>query len=197
MNFISYVPFLAKESSMKHNLERGLTFRDATANDALEIAELHARSWQLHYRGMLPDEFLNHQVNEDRKKVWTARFVKNNPNQYVLLAINKRNLVGFVCAFLDHDPRYGTLIDNLHVIPEYQKSGIGRRLMHYCAKWCMSKKKKSPIFLFVLTGNKNAIAFYKRLGAQISEPFEIKAHSHGPENVHRCHWPNGEELVMP
>jgi hypothetical protein len=43
-----------------------MTYREATANDAEKIAALHARYWQIHYRGILSDAFLDGEVEENR-----------------------------------------------------------------------------------------------------------------------------------
>ena len=37
--------------------------------------------------------------------------------------------VGFAFASLDEDPTWGTLLDNLHLLPSHQGTGIGRGLL--------------------------------------------------------------------
>ena len=36
-----------------------VTLRDATPADALDIATVHVESWQVGYRGLMPDEVLD------------------------------------------------------------------------------------------------------------------------------------------
>jgi predicted N-acetyltransferase YhbS len=103
--------------------------RLATEADAGRIAELHAESWRRTYRGMLRDDFLDGKVVENRLSVWRDRLGSPRPNQHVAVAESDGELDGFICAFGDEDPRWGTLIDNLHVRHRLHKSGIGRSLM--------------------------------------------------------------------
>src|SRR5258706_4959299 len=102
-----------------------LQFREATKNDINSIAMLHAESWQKFYRGIWSDEFLDKDVYENRLNTWDSRLKFPPGNQYILLAENDNSLCGFACIYIDDDPRFGTLLDNLHVITGSQGSGIG------------------------------------------------------------------------
>ena len=145
-----------------------ISFRHATPDDALLIAHVHATSWQTHYRGICTDQYLDHEVVDDRSKVWLERFASANTNQHVLLAIGEHNqTVGFVCTFYDYHKEYGAYLDNLHVVTEYQGLGIGKILMRESAKWVKSKDPKSTLYLHVLDKNESAIVFYQRLGGKM------------------------------
>ncbi len=48
-------------------------YREATAEDALAVATLHAESWRTHYRGAYRDEYLDGPVLEERTGVWSER----------------------------------------------------------------------------------------------------------------------------
>ena len=43
-----------------------LTVRRATPEDAAGVAGVHVRSWQVAYRGLLPDDYLDGLRPEDR-----------------------------------------------------------------------------------------------------------------------------------
>lgn len=62
-----------------------ITYREATADDAEQIAQLHSLSWQQNYRGIWRDEFLNGPVLENRREVWQKRLSQLTPNQYVII----------------------------------------------------------------------------------------------------------------
>ena len=46
--------------------------RKATVDDAYGIASVHVRSWQVAYRGHMPDDFLDRLDVEKRMNMWRA-----------------------------------------------------------------------------------------------------------------------------
>ncbi len=142
-----------------------MKFQDAGVADASRIAALHAASWRRAYRGMLSDDYLNGDILSERTKVWTDRLTTPKPKQRVLLAEIAGQLAGFACAFGSEDPSLGTLLDNLHVSHEFQRRGIGAKLMSEIASWCQAQFAGEGIFLWVLEPNWPARQFYEQLGA--------------------------------
>ena len=143
-----------------------MEFRDATEADAPRIGALHAASWRLAYRGMLSDEYLDGDLVSERTTVWTERLTAPKPRQRVVLAEADRRLAGFACAFGSDDPELGTLLDNLHVEQDFQRQGIGAKLMTEIAVWCQEESPGEGLFLWVLEPNWPARHFYQRLGAE-------------------------------
>jgi hypothetical protein len=88
-------------------------FRLATVDDIPAIAALHAKSWQIHYRGSLRDDYLEGPVIQDRLRVWQDRLCKPAVDQWIMTAWEGETLVGFICIFLNDDPSHGALLDNL------------------------------------------------------------------------------------
>jgi GNAT superfamily N-acetyltransferase len=72
---------------------------------------------------------------------------------------------GFACIYINDDPVFGTLLDNLHVTSSIQKSGIGTMLMKEAARRSYQKDEHSKFYLWVLELNANARRFYENLGA--------------------------------
>lgn len=166
-----------------------LQYKLADDRDAEAIARLHALSWQRHYRGIYPDEYLDHEVLPERLKIWQKRFDTPDDRRFIIKAIDQREkIIGFACTFLDEDPVYGALIDNLHVLKEYQNQGIGKKLLRLSAEWVMQHREESTIYLFVLDQNSAAKAFYNKLGAQISETFLHQNPAGKCDPVVRCSW---------
>jgi GNAT superfamily N-acetyltransferase len=150
-------------------------FREATRADAVAVAKLHAESWRVHYRGAYRDEYLDGEVLEDRLRVWEERLSTPPPNQFVVLAEEDKDLVGFACVYGGRDQTWGSLLDNLHIRPEHQRRGIGAQLMSEVAAWCRANYADCGLYLWVLEQNRAAQQFYQRLGAsdqggEISEP---------------------------
>lgn len=152
-----------------HNMITDITYRPAVREDVSLIADLHTRSWQVAYRGMLPDEYLDDHCPRERLAVWTGRLSSPPSNQYALIAERGRVPIGFACVYLDDSSSHGTLLDNIHVLPAYQEQGIGRALMHQTALYASDHAKTSGYYLWVLATNEKALHFYEGLGGQVGE----------------------------
>jgi hypothetical protein len=100
-----------------------MIYREATSKDSEQVALLHARSWKENYRGILREEYLNHEVEQDRLKVWRERLEHPKDNQYILLAEDNNIICGLACVYANHDPVWGSLLDNLHVLSTYKGQG--------------------------------------------------------------------------
>ncbi len=167
-----------------------MTFRIATATDVPRIAALHARSWQETYRGIMPDEFLDHEVDAERLHVWQERFDEEDLNRQVILAEEASQLAGFACVYMGNDPVYGALLDNLHVTSAYKGRGLGKALMKKAAEWVHQQDTTSPFYLWVYEKNYMARAFYDSLGA-INQ--ETVAGEYAV--VLRYVWPNTQTVI--
>src|SRR4029078_10151733 len=106
-----------------------ITWRSGEAADAAGIAALHADSWRRPYRGAYPDDSLDGPVDQDRLTVWSERLGAPTSQTATVLAEAAGELVGFVHVIFDADPEWGSLIDNLHVRHDLQRTGLGRELM--------------------------------------------------------------------
>ena len=124
-----------------------MTFRHAKAADYLEIAKLHVKSWQQHYRGDFSDHFLDAEAALEREEVWKDRLNNPSPHQVVLVAEWDGEVCGFACALLEDDSEHGTLLDNLHVLATVKGKGIGRHLMSLVAQEALKKNPKGKLYL--------------------------------------------------
>ncbi len=142
-------------------------YRLAIASDAPTIAQLHAASWRVAYRGMFPDDFLDNDADENRAKVWQERFadLDRETTTITILAEGDGELAGFAHSLVDEDDTYGTLLDNLHVRLDAHRLGIGRRLMAETAER-LAGLGRSTLYLWVLEDNDRARAFYRALGGE-------------------------------
>ena len=142
-----------------------MRIRTAHARDAQSIAKLHATSWRTAYRGMLSDAYLDGDILADRQALWAERFAEPKANQHVVVAEARGELAGFACAFGEHDPQWGTLLENLHVAPTLKRTGIGSLLVQEVARWSLGYQPNSSMHLWVLQTNAIAQAFYTKKGA--------------------------------
>ncbi|WP_046287452.1 GNAT family N-acetyltransferase [Zobellia galactanivorans] len=173
-----------------------MVYRPAVADDALAIAHLHAKSWQENYRGAFSDRYLDGEALNDRQEVWADRLRDPLEGQVVLVAEYKGKIIGFACAFMDYDPLFGTLLDNLHVSREVQGKGVGRQLMSRVAGICSDQCLKQGLFLWVLQQNEAAHGFYKACGGEEMETVEGCDIGDRPIMKVRYHWPEIKSLVV-
>lgn len=163
--------------------------RPAHAADARLIAELHAQSWRIAYRGILRDAYLQGDILADRQALWQQRLVAPADNQLVLVAHEGNELIGLACAFGGHDTIWGTLLENLHVAPAHKRRGIGRALVHRVHEWSAQRHPGSGLHLWVLAPNTPAQRFYQRLGASAVEASVWAAPDGSRVDQHRYAWP--------
>ena len=137
--------------------------RLATAADAKALAELHAESWRRHYRGAYSDAFLDGEVAVDRLTVWSERLREPDPRRCTIVAEADR-IVGFANTIFEDDPRWGALLDNLHVADQHQRRGIGSGLLAMTGRALVEHSRRSGLYVWVLEQNLGAQAFYGALG---------------------------------
>lgn len=169
--------------------------REATPYDLEAIASLHTRSWRLAYRGMLSDAYLDGDLLADRRALWQQRFSAPSANQYIAVAEIDDAIVGLACAFGDHDARWGTLLDNIHVAPEYKGAGIGAQLVVHIAQWCARSHTSDVLHLWVLAANVAAQGFYQRMGASSVEQTDWDAPDGNRVSEMRFAWPSVATLL--
>lgn len=172
-----------------------IEYRPAQRSDADAVALLHTRSWREHYRGSFSDAFLDGELPEERLRVWRERLASPPANQLVQLALDGPQLAGFVCAYGAHDPQWGSLIDNLHVVGPAKGAGIGSSLMRQAGAWLAQQHPELGVYLLVLEVNAPARRFYERLGGRNAAVFSNQTHGGAVVRSCRYTWPRPEALA--
>jgi GNAT superfamily N-acetyltransferase len=155
-----------------------LQLRPAGFNDFTAISQVHAESWKHAYRGILSDDYLDNDVDADRLKYWIGKRDHPPAGQQVVVAEIDNTIIGFNCFYLDENKEFGSFIDNLHVLPPYQKTGAGRQLMKTSALVMEQSAKSRKLYLWVFEANQNARAFYEKVGGTCYEIVD-KGHEDG------------------
>jgi ribosomal protein S18 acetylase RimI-like enzyme len=141
-----------------------LSVRDAQPADALAVAEVHVRSWQRGYRGLMPDDYLDGLRAEER----AARYVFGRPRSdhpSTLVAVEDEAVRGFATigtAGEGSGSETGELLA-LYVDPCHWGRGIGRRLILEARERLVERGFDEAI-LWVLAGNARAERFYRADG---------------------------------
>ena len=94
-----------------------MEIRIAEYSDFERIAALHVRSWKTHYQGLLKQDYLDNEALPDRLVIWQTRLTNPPFNQHILLLEENEKLIGFICAFGNHDFERGSIIESLHIDP--------------------------------------------------------------------------------
>ena len=142
-----------------------ITIREARLDDLANNAELHAQSWRDNYYSVLSADYLKNKVAAERFTVWTKRLTKPQSNQQVLVAEVDGVFCGFICVVGANHPKYGTIIDNLHVKADNKGQGTGSRLLAAAASWSIENYNGHDLYLEVLECNAKAMGFYQAKGA--------------------------------
>lgn len=169
--------------------------RDAQFADYAAIAQLHAKSWQTHYRGLMNNAFLENEVEQERLDAWHERLKFPPANQDVIVATFNNDIMGFACLCFDDDPVHGSLLDNLHVSAGLQKSGIGKMLLKECARRIIEKSSDRKMYLWVFEMNGDARAVYDHLGGRHAETVEKQNFDGGTAKVCRYVWADVSVLL--
>lgn len=93
-------------------------------------------------------------------------YIKKRLNLFV--ACVNRKLVGYALYYFSYSSflaKPTLYLEDLFVLEDYRKLGLGRRLFARCVKEAASKKCGRMEWA-VLTWNKNAMDFYEKLGAK-------------------------------
>jgi ribosomal protein S18 acetylase RimI-like enzyme len=138
--------------------------RAAGPADAAQIAAVHVRSWQVGYRGLLPDDYLDRLRPEDR----ADRYVlgATEPSQpRTIVAVEGGAICGFATTAAARDidvPGHGELCA-LYVDPPSWGRGVGLALLSTARRQLAAEGFEHGV-LWVLVGNERAQRLYQADG---------------------------------
>ncbi|MEM7093958.1 MAG: bifunctional GNAT family N-acetyltransferase/class I SAM-dependent methyltransferase [Actinomycetota bacterium] len=145
-------------------------FRFATIDDAEELAEVHTRSWQTAYRGLIDQAFLDAIDPRDRAEVYRAALSAPEPTPRVWVVAEEVDDSGAPIRLLGHTESHVDAADEtrgilqiLYLEPETFGTGLGKQL-HDMSLRGLHRFGVRTAALSVLQGNQRAIAFYERQG---------------------------------
>jgi ribosomal protein S18 acetylase RimI-like enzyme len=170
--------------------------RAAVPSDATAIGILHADSWRFAYRGAFDDRFLDQEATQDRLAFWQEKLRSPEPNRHVLILGDGTDIVGFACVYTNHDPEFGSFLNNLHVASNHLRRGHGARLMSAVRECCRIDAPNSPVYLLVLESNLRAQAFYLRFGGTLRQSYPWKPPGGGALQLHQFVWPSPDHIQI-
>jgi GNAT superfamily N-acetyltransferase len=143
---------------------QAVMIRVALLADVADIASLNVRCWQVAYRGLVPDAFLDALDPAQQASWWSQRV--SDPRITVLVAVDAASLVGY-CSLSpsrDEDASSGACeLVTLYVDPDRWRAGCGTALVS-AAMARARERGFQELSLWVLATNAPARAFYASLG---------------------------------
>jgi GNAT superfamily N-acetyltransferase len=153
--------------------------RAAQPEDALPVARVHVRAWQVAYRELMDAEFLAALRPEERAADYD--FGSNDPTApQTFLAVEGETIHGFATIGSSRDgdaPGLGEIYA-LYVDPDSWRGGVGGLLLIE-SRERMRRHGYEEAILWVLIGNEDAQRFYRadgwlRDGAErVEEPYGV------------------------
>jgi ribosomal protein S18 acetylase RimI-like enzyme len=142
--------------------------RRATTRDATAIADVHTRTWQHAYRGLVADDFLDSLSVVERATRWSEILSAGESRSTTLVDIDGEVLRGFVSVGPNRDDDEATHeaweIFAIYVDPHFHRRGYGTDLLR--AALAVVPLSASRTTLWVLEDNQTARTFYEVFGFQ-------------------------------
>lgn len=138
-----------------------MDLRLARPGDERVVADIHVRSWQQAYSGLLPAAVLEALDPAQR----ATRYTFGAENIVTVLAIEDGRVCGFAThgAARDRDAAGSGELMSIYLDPARVGQGIGRILIAD-ARVRLSARMFSEAVVWVMVGNERAIRFYERDG---------------------------------
>ncbi|PLR94143.1 GNAT family N-acetyltransferase [Bacillus sp. T33-2] len=153
-----------------------MKIRSATIEDVKGIAKVHVDSWRSTYRGIVPDVLLDEELTyESREKQWTDHFGAASTDSILAVAEDEKNqIAGFISggAERDGDPVYKGELYAIYILKEYQKQGLGQKLLLPLLDF-LNSRDIDNMLVWVFRDN-NSRGFYQTLGGKLYKEGEFE-----------------------
>ena len=143
-----------------HNELEPMIIRQATEEDARQIAEILVEDWQIAYRGIIDDAYLDSMSVEERVQLEAQRY------RIYTVAAAGEEVLGFAWNELIDDETADCEIIALYVRHSKRKSGIGRALFLHSMESFRAAGRKTMI-VWCLKENDEARKFYEKMGGKV------------------------------
>jgi ribosomal protein S18 acetylase RimI-like enzyme len=145
-----------------------VTIRRALSSDAETVGRIHVESWNVAYRGIMPDDVIARTDLAYRTAFWAERIADQ---EWPVFLIEEQGQCVAFCQMIptkdaDDDAKRVGHITSLHVLPHLRGHGHGRILMdHVLAEF--RRRGFTEVTLWVLEENWKARRFYEKHGFQL------------------------------
>ena len=150
-----------------------INFLPIKPEHARELSEMRRKVWLTTYRGIYPDKMLDDfdYPFHDAKNLSMI----NSENFSVFFITSSSEKIGYL--ILEHkNPLY---VQSLYLLEDFRRKGIGTKVFSFIRNFCL-ERKISRFYLGCHPQNKNALAFYEKMGGTITSRDE--GHENNNEN---------------
>ena len=152
-----------------------VSVRAAAAHDAEAMGRVAARSWEVTYRGMLPDAVLDEWMSTvtDGWKAAFANAPADTPWRPWVAELDGA-VVGYATTTPAKDlflppPDGAGEVTNLYLDPDVIGTGTGRRLYEHAVE-DLRHRGFDPLVIWAFRDNLRAVRFYERMGLVVDVP---------------------------
>jgi GNAT superfamily N-acetyltransferase len=139
-----------------------VSFVFAKPKEAHLLSEFRQKVWATTYRGIYPDKLID-EFDYEFHNIKNL-FMINSEEFSVYFIFAENEIAGYL--ILQHKkPLY---VQSLYLLPEFQRKGIGRKTFEFIRENCRKEGRKK-FYLGCHPENKNALAFYEKMGGAITE----------------------------
>jgi predicted N-acetyltransferase YhbS len=157
-----------------------LHVRSATPADAMAIAEVHVRAWQVGYQGLVPQTFLD--KLSEAEFAGRYRFTADPPNfSHTLIAVDGDAVCGHVTVGTSSDPNlpdWGEL-RSLYVDPPRWGKGVAQAL-HAAGRDKLIQAGHRRAFAWILITNSRSRRFHESVDWRADGVERIETHAGHP-----------------
>lgn len=116
--------------------------RPVQIDDAPALAKIQVDSYQISYKGLLPDTILNDFSYEEQTQDWVD-WLTENPDEYMVVVVVDDTTIGYARGRKLVNKPSDCEIAAAHVLKAYQGRGCGKALIHAIAKHYADNECKS------------------------------------------------------
>ena len=177
--FIMDLPRPSKAANIRKLNKRqekieSFAIREATEADIPALATLHVKTWaETYWTVLYPPTY------QIREWQWRDQFKKNDGTWFCFVIENsKKQLIGFAKGktYLHNDlPDFSGELNKIYLLREYQRLGLGKRLMGYVARKFLSMGINNMV-LFGVAENPSG-GFHEAMGGE--KLYSKKGEFHG------------------
>jgi len=170
--------------------DRRVSLRRALPADAETVGRIHVESWNVAYRGIMPDDVIARTDLACRTKFWADRIADQ---AWPVFLIEEDGTAVAFCQMIptrdpDDDPARVGHITSLHVLPDLRGHGYGRALMDHVLEE-FHRRGFVEVTLWVLEENREARRFYEKRGFHLDGGTRRYPRTQVPEVRYRVRLP--------
>jgi len=150
------------------NQHQGFQIQEANLKHAPGLANVHVKTWQHSYKGIIDQDYLDSLDLKQREERWVNIFqIQDRKSQIYVLLNNKDQVIGFYSIGESREKEHDFTHElwAIYILPEYQGHGLGRFMFEDIKHKLHALNAKSLCVVVLQEGP--AVAFYKKMGAQI------------------------------